>query len=129
MTDPPRHTVTTYLAVPRLAEAMDWYNEVFGAETIGEPIVMDDGRIGHTELCFGDTVIMMAEEFPELGWVAPDTDRGAVCSLVIRVDDPFRTFDEAVVAGAKVDRPVAETDHGTIGWLFDPYGHRWGISD
>lgn len=126
--DRPQHKVTTYLAVPELRRAIDWYSEVFSAQLEGEPIVDDDGRIGHAELRFGDTLLMMADEFPELGFVGPDRERGAVCSMVITVDDPFRTFDQAVVAGAKVDRPVAETDRGTIGWLYDPFGHRWGIS-
>ena len=58
-------SLTPYLAISDPAAAIDWYIEVFGAELLGDPIVMPDGRIGHAELRIGDAVMMLAGEYPE----------------------------------------------------------------
>lgn len=126
-TDHPARALTSYLCTPRLAEAIDWYAEVYGAEEVTKRYMMDDGRIGHCELRFDDSMVYMAEPFPEMGIVGPDRDTGSVVSLMLAVDDPDAVFDRAVSAGAEVDRAMTDTDHGRIGWLFDPFGHRWGI--
>ena len=64
------HSLTPYLAVSDARRALDFYVEVFGATRRGDPIVMSDGRIGHAELAIGDSVLMLAEEFEEIGHVA-----------------------------------------------------------
>ncbi|MEJ3654596.1 VOC family protein [Actinomycetes bacterium KLBMP 9759] len=117
--------LTPYLAVTDARAAIAFYVEVFGATRHGEPIVMPDGRIGHAELALGDSVVMLAEEFPEIGHLAPPTRGGPTQSLRLEVDDPDAVVARAVEAGAVLERPVADSEHGRGGALLDPSGHRW----
>lgn len=124
---PDRHTVTTYICVTDSRRALDWYQEVFGAELTYEPIVMDDGRVGHCEFRIGDTTIQMADEFPEMGVVAPTPGRWTT-SLTVQVPDVDATFALAVERGATGDRPPIDEFYGArAGWIVDPFGHRWSI--
>ncbi|ASR38830.1 glyoxalase [Prauserella marina] len=118
------HSLTPYLAVPDAREALDFYVEVFGATRRAEPIVMPDGRIGHAEVAIGDSVLMLAEEFPEIGHVAGDG--GA--SLRVEVPDVEATVRRAVARGAEQIGEVADTGHGLSGSIRDPYGQRWLVS-
>ncbi|GEL17900.1 VOC family protein [Pseudonocardia asaccharolytica] len=121
------HTVTPYLTVPDAAVALAFYADAFGGVRRGEPIRMPDGRIGHAEIALGDSVLMLAEEFPDLGLVAPA--RGAVTqSLRLEVADPDAVVDRAVTHGARLERPVADSPYGRGGVVVDPTGHRWMVS-
>jgi uncharacterized glyoxalase superfamily protein PhnB len=123
------HAVTAYLAVPDARAAIDWYTDILGASLRGEPIVMDDGRIGHAEIRVGDTVLMLADEFPELDVLAPPARGGTSVSFVAYVPDVDETYQRAVAAGAVVERPPSDQFHGSrAGWLRDPFGHRWSLS-
>ena len=109
--------------------AIDWYREVYDARIVMDPVVMDDGRIGHVELAIGDSVVLMADEFPEIGVRAPSSLGGTPVSLVVSVPDADTTFATAVRAGATSERPVADQPYGgRAGWLIDPFGHRWNVS-
>lgn len=123
----PLRTLTPYLAVPDAAAALDFYVDVFGAVRRGEPIVMPDGRIGHAEIDLGDSVVMLAEEFPELGLRAPAPGAVSV-SLRLEVADPDAVVARAVARGAHLERPVTESPYGRGGVVVDPAGHRWMIS-
>ena len=70
-TEPPRSAALPYLAVADARAALAWYADALGAVVVGEPIVMDDGRIGHAELNLGGGVLYLADEYPELGLKAP----------------------------------------------------------
>lgn len=118
------HSLTPYLAVPDARRALDFYVEVFGATRRAEPIVMPDGRIGHAELAIGDAVLMLAEEFEEIGHVA--SPGGA--AIRIEVSDVERVVERAVSHGAELLRPVADTGHGLGGTIRDPFGQRWLVS-
>jgi uncharacterized glyoxalase superfamily protein PhnB len=123
------HAVNAYLSVGDALAAMDWYVDIFGATRRGEPIVMDDGRIGHAELRIGDTVVMLADEFPEMDVLAPSARGGTSVSFVVYVPDVDATYQRALDAGAIGERPPADQFHGSrAGWLRDPFGHRWSIS-
>lgn len=124
---PDRRTVMTYICVDDSRLALDWYREVFGAELTYEPIVMDDGKVGHCEFRIGDTTIQMADAFPELGVVAP-TPGQATFSLTVQVPDVDATFALAVERGADGFRPPVDEFYGArAGWLTDPFGHRWSV--
>jgi uncharacterized glyoxalase superfamily protein PhnB len=123
-----RHSVTAYMSVPDSRRALEWYGEVFGAVLTYEPIVMDDGRVGHCEFRIGDTVIQMADEFPEMGVVAPTPGQTSV-SFTVEVPDVDATYALAVARGADGDRPPVDEFYGArAGWFTDPFGHRWSVN-
>ena len=122
------HAVTPYLAVDDARAAMDWYQEVFDATVEAEPIVMDDGRVGHVELRIGDSVFMMADEFPEIDVRGPRSLGGTTVSFVVHVPDVDAVHARALEAGAIPERPVGEAYGSRSGWVVDPWGHRWNIA-
>ena len=126
---PPRlHAVTPYLAVSDARAAIDWYKQIFDAEDVSEPIIMDDGRVGHAELAIGDAVLMISDEWPELDVLGPTSRGGPTSSFVIYVPDVDATCAAAVEAGARMERPIADQFHGSrAGWMVDPWGHRWNV--
>ena len=127
----PSQTLGCYLAVNDARSALDFYELAFGARRRGEPIVMDDGRIGHAELTIGDSVLMLADEFAEIGLLSPRTRGGASQSLYLRVSEPDAvdvTVRDAVEAGARLERAAADYDYGRNAVVVDPSGHRWMIS-
>jgi len=117
--------VIPYLMVSDARAAIEFYGEVFGAETVGDPVMMDDGRIGHAELKVGGSTVYLADEFPEMGFVGPLTLGGTTASFHIRVADADATYAHAVEAGATPERPVVNQHGSRMGSLVDPWGHRW----
>ena len=120
--------VTPYLCVDDAAKAIEFYKEALGAE---ERMRMDgpDGRIGHAELAIGDSVIMLADEYPDVGALSAKTVGGTPVSIHVYVEDVDDTFARAVKAGAKELRPVEDQFYGErTGWLEDPFGHRWSVA-
>ncbi|MEU2004805.1 VOC family protein [Rhodococcus sp. NPDC019627] len=113
-----------YLTVRRGTEAVEWYSAVFGARVVGEPIVLDDGRIGHVELQLPTGMIYLAEEFPEMGLTAPESGSTSV-SLMLAVDDPDAVLLSARDAGGTVERWISEGHGHRNATLIDPFGHRW----
>ena len=123
-----RATVTPYLAVKGARQALDWYAEAFGAELRGQAIVMPDGRIGHAELSIGGALIMLSEEYPEIGVAGPAPGQGVPVTLHLEVPDVDALLAEAVDAGATLERPAADYEYGRNGVVRDPFGHRWLIA-
>jgi uncharacterized glyoxalase superfamily protein PhnB len=113
-----------YLVVRDARSAIAWYAEAFGARPVGDSYVMDDDRIGHAEMEVGEATLYLADPFPELGLTGPDDGRVAV-SLHLSVTDVDAAVQRAHDAGATVERPATDTDHGRTGVILDPYGHRW----
>ena len=121
-------TVTAYLIVRNAAAALAFYAEAFGAIELNR-LVGDDGRIGHSEIMIGSSKLMLADEYPEIDIVGPETRGGPTCSFTIEVPDVDAAFERAIAAGATVERPVADQFHGNrMGSLRDPFGHRWTLS-
>ncbi|MBE8519082.1 VOC family protein [Amycolatopsis sp. H6(2020)] len=118
-------SLTPYLAVSDARAALDFYVEVFGATRRGEPILMDDGRIGHAELAIGDAVLMLADEYPEIGHVAP-SEGGA--SVRVEVPDVDVSVARALELGATLIRAVSDSPYGRGGSFRDPFGQRWLVS-
>ncbi|HYH33276.1 MAG TPA: VOC family protein [Pseudonocardia sp.] len=122
------HTLTPYLNVLDARAAVEFYAAAFGAVPRGEPIVMPDGRTGHAEVVLGDSVLMLADEFPEAGLIAPSVRGGPSQSLRLEVADPDAVVARALAAGAELERPVADSPYGRGGVVRDPAGHRWMVS-
>jgi len=118
--------VIPYLAVTGARRAIDFYADAFGARLRGEPIEMPDGRVGHAEIEIGGAVIMLADEYPEIGHVAPSAS-GSPVSLHLSVIDVDATVDSAVAAGATTLREPADQPYGRSATIRDPFGHRWLI--
>ena len=122
------HSATPYLIVKGGAEAIDFYKRAFGA---AESFRMADpkGGIAHAEIRIGDSAIMLADEHPNMGYRGPRSLGGSAVSIMLYVADVDGTFDRAVKAGAKSQRPVANQFYGDrSGTLEDPFGHIWTIS-
>jgi PhnB protein len=119
--------VMPYLIVEGASEAIDFYKRVFGAQErlrLGGP----DGRIGHAELQFADSVVMVADAFPEMGIQDPRQIGGSPVSMTIYVEDVDATFAAALQLGAQEVRPVEDKFYGDrAGQFDDPWGHRWTV--
>jgi uncharacterized glyoxalase superfamily protein PhnB len=120
--------LTPYLAVRDARAAMDWYVQHLGAAVTYEPIVMPDGRIGHTELEVDGARWMMADEYPELQAEAPAPGRGAAVTLHLTVDGVDDLVDRVVAGGAELDRGPEDGPVGRVAVFRDPFGHRWFLS-
>ena len=122
------HTVTPYLTVNDGARALDFYKRAFGArETVRMP--GPGGKVMHAEIQIGDSIVMLADEFPEMGSRAPQTLGGASGSLLIYTKDVDALFERAVAAGATVQMPLADMFWGDrYGKLLDPFGHQWELA-
>jgi PhnB protein len=122
------HTLTPFLTVKDAARAIEFYKQAFGAEERGV-MKSPDGKVMHAELKIGDSIIMLADEFPEFGVLSPQTSGGAGMGLHIYIDGVDAAFDRAVKAGAQVEMPLAEQFWGDrYGKLKDPFGHHWSIA-
>jgi PhnB protein len=120
--------VTPYLVVGGASDAIDFYSRVLGAK---ERMRMDgpDGKVGHAELQIGDSVIMLADEFPDMQAVGPKTVGGTPVSIHVYVEDVDKTFEQAVKAGAKELQPLENKFYGDRSATFeDPFGHQWTVS-
>lgn len=122
------HAITPYLAVAGARAAVAFYIDAFDAVQRGEPIMMPDGRVGHVEVAIGDSVLMLADEFPEIAFLSPATRGGPSQSLRLEVPDPDAVVGRAVAGGAVLERPVTDEPYGRGGVVIDPFGHRWMVS-
>ncbi|HZV33808.1 MAG TPA: VOC family protein [Verrucomicrobiae bacterium] len=122
------HSITPYLILKGAAQGIEFYKKAFGAtECMRMP--GPDGRIGHAELKFGDSVVMMADESPEMNAKSPQSLGGTPVSILLYVTDVDATVKKAVAAGAQLTRPVENKFYGDrMGTLTDPYGHIWHVA-
>jgi PhnB protein len=121
-------TATPYLIIKGAAEAIEFYKRAFGAT---ELLRMADaqGRVGHAEIKIGDSVIMLADEQPAMGYRGPRSLGGSSVSILLYLADVDGVFERAVRAGAKAQRPVADQFYGDrSGTLEDPFGHVWTVA-
>jgi len=121
-------TATPYLIIKGAAEAIEFYKRAFGAT---ELLRMADaqGRVGHAEIKIGDSVIMLADEHPAMGYRGPRSLGGSSVSILLYLAEVDAVFERAVRAGAKAQRPVADQFYGDrSGTLEDPFGHVWTVA-
>jgi PhnB protein len=120
--------VAPYLVVDGAAAAIDFYTSVLGA-TERMRLAAPEGRVGHAELQIGNSVIMLADEAPDMDIRGPKSVGGTPVTLHVYVEDVDTVFDRAVGAGAKALRPVEDKFYGDRSGQFeDPFGHRWDVA-
>jgi PhnB protein len=120
--------VTPYLIVNGAAAAIDFYTSLLGA-TERMRMAGPDGKLGHAELEIGDSVIMLADEHPEMNARGPKTVGGTPVFLHVYVEDADSVFERAVEAGAEPLQPVEDKFYGDrSGGFEDPFGHHWNVA-
>lgn len=122
------HTITPHIVVRNAARAAEWYTQALGAEERGR-IPVPGGKFIEIELHFGDSTVMIADEFPEIGVLSPESVGGTYGALHVATDEVDALWKRAVDAGAEVYQPLREQFWGDRhGQIIDPFGHRWGLS-
>lgn len=121
------HDLYAYLRLKDAPKAIDFYVKAFGA-TEKFRLVEPGGRVGHAELDFGGTTLMIADEFPESDILGPETLGGTSVSIHLHVDDADAFVERAVAAGAELLRPPTDQFYGErSATVRDPFGHEWLI--
>jgi len=121
------HSVTPYLVVQGAAEAIRFYERAFGATEIFR-LPMGD-RIGHAEIRIGDSVVMLADEFPDMDHLGPKSRGGPTASFLIYCEDVDSAWRQAIGAGGTSEREPEDQFWGDrMGTLRDPFGHRWSLA-
>lgn len=121
------HTITPHLIVRDSKAAIDFYQKAFGAQLQGGVAYMPNGKVMHAMVKIGDSFLMLNDEFPEHGVVAPKDGETGI-SLHIYVDNVDELFERATEAGAKVKMPLADMFWGDrYGKILDPFGHQWTL--
>jgi PhnB protein len=120
--------ITPHIVVQGAERAAIFYRDAFGAEEVSR-IPTPDGRLMSVELRIGDGSMHLADEFPEMGVLAPPSIGGTAVVLSLQVDDAEAVFARAIAAGASERQPVQEMFWGDLhGQLDDPFGHRWNVA-
>jgi PhnB protein len=118
------NTVMPYLRIGGAAAAIDFYRKAFGAKK--RMLLTMGDRVGHAEIEIGGCVIMLSDEFPEMGIVGPKALNGTTVSLNLYVPNVDKAMAKAVAAGAIVKRPATDEFYGDrVGQIEDPFGHVW----
>jgi PhnB protein len=122
------HTVTPHLVCAGAGDAIEFYKKAFNAEELSR-LPGPDGKLMHGSIKIGDSVIMLADEFPDYGSLGPNALKGSPVVIHLYVEDADAFAARAVAAGAKLTMPVAEMFWGDrYGQLEDPFGHRWSVA-
>jgi len=122
------HTLTPYLAVKGGAEAIDFYKRAFGAVERFRMPGPDGKSIAHAEIVIGNSIVMLADESPQMGNLSPQTLKGSPVGILMYVEDVDTAFKRAVAAGATIKEPLEDKFYGErAGSLVDPFGHRWTL--
>jgi PhnB protein len=122
------HTATPYLIIEGAADAIEFYKRAFGATELFR-FPAPDGKIGHAEIKIGDSPIMLADAYADMGYHGPKSLGGSPVSLMLYVEDVDTVFNQAVDAGAAVKEAVSDKFYGDrAGTLTDPFGHVWHVS-
>jgi len=122
------HSVTPYLIIDGAARALDFYKRAFDAKELMR-IPSPGDKIGHAEIRIGDSVIMLADEHPEMDARGPSHYGGSPVSIMIYLEDVDKQFKQALAAGATEIRPLTDQFYGDrSGTIKDPFGHNWHLS-
>jgi PhnB protein len=110
------------------AQAIEFYKKAFGAkERMRVP--GSGGKVMHAEIEIGDSVVMLADEFPEMGALSPQTIGGTPVAIHLYVENVDATFAQALAAGARQEQPLANQFYGDrSGGVIDPFGHKWHLA-
>ena len=123
------NSVTPHLVVKGAAKAIEFYKNAFGAEEMVRLPGPDGNSIMHASLRIGNSVVMLVDEFPDMGCLSPETIKGTPVAIHLYVEDVDKVFRNAIEAGAKETMPLENTFWGDrFGKLEDPFGHSWSIA-
>ena len=122
------YSLTPYLVISGAEKAMAFYTKVFGAaETVRMP--GPGGRIMHAEMKIGNSMLMLADENPERGYLSPQSHGGTGSSVMVYLEDVDGTYKKAMDAGSKSDQPPTDMPWGDrMANITDPFGHNWAIA-
>jgi uncharacterized glyoxalase superfamily protein PhnB len=121
------HELFAYIHVKNAVDAIAFYTSVFGA-TEKFRLTEPGGRIGHAELAFGGTTLMLSGEYPELGLEGPAPGKPVAMTLHLHVDDCDAVIARALKAGAALEMAAQDHFYGERSGSFrDPFGHRWNV--
>lgn len=121
--------VIPYIVAKDAAAAIAFYERAFGATELFRMTDPADGRIGHAELCIGESVVMLADEYPDFGALSPDTIGGTPVTLHLATDAIDADLAAAAATGATVLRAAADQSYGERSAIvLDPFGYRWMLS-
>jgi len=122
------HTITPHIVVRGATAASEWYRRALGAEE-RDRLPLPNGKVMYVELWFGDSPVMVADEFRDLGILSPLAIGGTAVVLHIFTEDVDGAWRRAVDAGAEVLGPLQEQFWGDRqGQLLDPFGHKWALA-
>ncbi|HEY1170464.1 MAG TPA: VOC family protein [Verrucomicrobiae bacterium] len=122
------HSITPYIVVRGGAEAIEFYKKAFGAKERYRLPAPDGKGVGHAEIVIGNSIIMLADEFPQYGKLSPLSAGGTSVTICLYVEDSDAVYKQAVVAGAKEVQPMTDKFYGDrSGCLKDPFGHDWMV--
>jgi uncharacterized glyoxalase superfamily protein PhnB len=121
------HTLTPHIVVNDAAKALDFYKKAFGARERAR-MAGPGGKIMHAEMQIGDSIVMMNDEFPDMGARGPLALGGTPVTLTIYTENSDQLTQQAIGAGASVVMPLADMFWGDrYGIVKDPFGHQWAI--
>jgi len=122
-------SLTPYLAIAGASEAIEFYKKAFGAEERFRMPLPEGGGIAHAELKIGNSVLMVADECPQMSFNAPEKVGGTPVVLHLYVDDVDSVYARAIRGGARELQPLKDQFYGDrSGSIEDPFGHRWTIA-
>jgi PhnB protein len=122
------HTITPHIVLREASRAAEWYKQALGAEERGR-IPVPGGKFMQIELWFGDSAVMIADEFPEAGVLSPQAIGGTPVVLHFSTEDVETLWERAINAGAEILQPLQDQFWGDLyGQIRDPFGYRWGLA-
>jgi PhnB protein len=122
------HSVTPYLIVKGAARALEFYKKAFNAQELYR-LEGPGGTVAHGEFQIGNSRLMIADEFPDMGARGPEAFGGSPVGLCIYTEDVDALFKQALAAGGKQERPVVDQFYGDrSGTVVDPFGHKWTLA-
>ena len=122
------HTVTPHIVCADGVNAIDFYKKAFNAQEMMR-LLGHDGKLMHGAIRIGDSVVMLADEYPEWGSLGPKTLKGSSVTIHLYVEDADSQFNQAVTAGCTVRMPLTDMFWGDrYGVVQDPFGHQWAIA-
>ncbi len=122
------HSMTPDLVCAGAADAIEFYKKAFNAVELMR-VPLSQGKLMHAEIRIGDSVAMLADEFPDMGMLGPKSFKGSPVTIHLYVEDVDAFVARAVTAGAKITMPIADMFWGDrYGKLEDPFGHHWSVA-
>jgi len=121
------NTITAHLSVRGAAQAIEFYQQAFGAQ-LTFVLKTSDDKVMHATMKLGDSRFQVAEESPGIGTPSPQTLGGSPIVLNIFVENVDQLWNRALAAGAKVAMPLANQFWGDrYGQVLDPFGFTWAL--